>query len=522
MVNKFKRIVVLVLVMTMALSAIVACAQTPDDAVPGADTTTVGAGEDINESPTQTNGDTTTPAPAETTVLTEEELARPEATDAYRGYNFRMLVTTNRLSDSDLYFSSTDGYTGTAVSDALYARKTYINEAYGIDLNVNLSSTAKNDLNVALQAGEYLCDASFLSARDSFAASLNGYFTDLNSLDAFNLENSYWDQRIQKEYLIGDKLFFLEGDHTIVDELRTYVCIYNDNLYRDYGYYDKYGTPYEMVSSGTWTYDRLMTMTADMYRDLNDNGKRDEQDFYGMVSELTAGYYFFLGAGIKPIENENGTLNLSIADDGAYERLYNVLEDTMQMTIDTDILMAQLLDVSDVWGAASAIFEQDHAIFRSTSLSAVTRLVNMSGNYGILPIPKYTEAQDGYYCWVSGNNHFPLAIPTTVPDVNKSAAIAELLCYHSRYGSDSLYDAFFEVMKISKICRQSEDIAMLDLVFGSKTFDLDYSAQIIGIESSTYSLAKSGTLAALNSTIKSLRRYAETNLSRFLSKINGQ
>ncbi len=514
MVIKFKHIIALALMITMVLSTAVACSQNTDD--PVADTTTATA---AGENTPPTDGDTT-PAPAETTVPTEEQLARPEATDAYRGYEFSMLVTTNALGSTDLYFSSTDGYTGAAVSDALYARKAYLNEAFGIDLKVNLSTTAKNDLNVALQAGEYLCDASFLSARDSFSIALNGYYRDLNDLDSLNLENSYWDQRIQNEYLIGDKLFFLEGDHTIVDELRTYVCIYNDNLYRDYGYYDKYGTPYEMVSSGTWTYDRLMTMTADMYRDLNDNGKRDDQDFYGMVGELTCGYYFFLGSGLKLIDNENGSPRLCISDDSMYERIYNALADTMEMTIDPDILMPQLLEVSDVWGAASAIFEQDHAIFRSTSLSAVTRLVDMSGSYGILPIPKYTEAQDGYYCWVSGNNHFPLCIPNTVPDAEKSAAIAEILCYCSRYGSNTLYDAFFEVMKISKICRQSEDVAMLDLVFGSKTFDLDYSAQITGIESSMYSLAKSGNLSSLNSTVKSLRRTADASLNRFLSQID--
>lgn len=512
MVVKFKRIIAFAL-MIMVLSTAVACSQNTDSS--DVDTTTAA----VANNPAQTDGDTTT-APVETTVPTEEQLARPEDTDAYQGYEFNMLVTTNELGSTDLYFSSTDGYTGAAVSDALYARKTYLNEAFGINLKVNLSTSAKNDLNVALQAGEYLCDASFLSARDSFAIALNGYYMDLNDLNSLNTQNSYWDQRIQNEYLIGDKLFFLEGDHTIVDELRTYVCIYNDNLYRDYGYYDKYGTPYEMVSSGTWTYDKLMTMTADMYRDLNDNGKRDDQDFYGMVGELTCGYYFFLGSGLKMIDNENGTLRLCISDDSMYERIYNVLADTMEMTTDPDILMPQLLESSDVWASASSIFEQDNTIFRSTSLSAVTRLVNMSGNYGILPIPKYTEAQDGYYCWVSGNNHYPLCIPNTVPDAEKSAAIAEILCYYSRYGSDTLYDAFFEVMKISKICRQSEDVAMLDLVFASKTFDLDYSAQITGVESNLYSLAKSGNLSSLNSTIKSLRRLADSNLKRFLEQID--
>lgn len=513
MVIKFKHIIALALIITMALSTAVACSQNTDNS--DVDTTTAA----IGDGPAQSGGETTT-APVETTAPTEEQLYRPEDTEAYRGYEFSMLVTTNELGGTDLYFSSTDGYTGAAVSDALYARKVYLNEAFGINLKVNLSTTAKNDLNVALQAGEYLCDASFLSARDSFSIALNGYYTDLNSLDSLNLENSYWDQRIQNEYLIGEKLFFLEGDYTVVDELRTYVCIYNDNIYRDYGYYDKYGTPYEMVSSGTWTYDKLMTMTADMYRDLNDNGIRDDQDFYGMVSELTCGYYFFLGSGLKLIDNENGSPRLCISDDSMYERIYNVLEDTMAMTADSDILMAQLLGVSDVWSAASSIFEQDNAIFRSTSLSAVTRLVNMSGNYGILPIPKYTEAQDGYYCWVSGNNHFPLAIPNTVPDAEKSAAIAEILCYSSKYGSNTLYDAFFEVMKISKICRQSEDVAMLDLVFNSKTFDLDYSAQITGVESNLYSIAKSGNLSSLNSTIKSLRRLADSNLKRFLDQID--
>ena len=511
------RILTCLIALLMFVSLFAACTTNPENP---SDTTTPDQQSGNNPSSQNPGGDTSENTPGTSAEPTEQELNVPTIGNTYSGYTYNILATTNKMGDSDLYYTSFDGISGSAVSDALYNRALLMKDRYGVDVVVNIPSSPKDTLTNTIASGDYVCDIAMLSGRDSFSVALMGYLIDLNSLDELNLSASYWDQRIQKEYAVGEKLFFLEGDYTILDELRTYVCVYNDNLYRNLGFYDKYGSPYEMVSTGKWTMDRMIEMTAGMYEDVNSNGIRDEDDKYGMVGELTCAYYFFLGAGKQTIVNTNGQPTLVIDDSSSYSAIYDVISKTMGMAISDEVLLPQLLQTSDVWGAASKVFEEDRALFRSTALSAVTRLVNMSSDYGILPIPAYAENQDGYYCWVSGVNHCPLTIPTTVKDSSRTAALTEALCYHSRYGSDTLYDAFYEIMKISKLCRQPDDVAMLDLVFNSKTFDCDYTAQITGIEPSLYSIAKTRDMTSLNSAINGLKRAAGATLTRFLKQIN--
>ena len=174
------------------------------------------------------------------------------------------------------------------------------------------------------------------------------------------------------------------------------------------------------------------------------------------------------------------------------------------------------ISVENAWGAASDIFETDRALFRTTTLSAVNRLVDMKSDYGILPIPQFYEDQEDYYCWVSGVSATPLAISRFVPDATVTAEIVERLCYHSRYGEDTLYSAFFDQMAYSRICRSADDIKMLELVIESKTFDLDQAANITGIESSMYSLAKAKNFTAISSTISSKVGAAKTTLDIYL------
>lgn len=442
--------------------------------------------------------------------VSEQELYKPEEKD----YNRDLKI----YSQGNYYYASeTNGYTGEIVDDAVYRRALYMLDTYGVNVLVDSTGNAQKFAD-AMDLNTYLCDFTMLKATDSVKLAQQGYFQDLNALNNLNLSASYWDQRIQSEYAIGDKLYFLEGDYTIYDEMRTYVVLYNDTLYSSRGYYDTYGTPYKMVENETWTLEKMMEMSSDMYKDNNDNSVKDENDSYGIVGELTLVYYAFLGSGMKTVTNNNGQLTLTIKDDTAYSLVYDVLEDTMKIAQSEFVLMPQLLSgVSDIWTAASDVFENGRALFRTTSLSAANRLGNMSSRFGILPIPAYTENQGGYYCWVSGNNHQPLMIPKTVEDIDTTSEIIETYCYHSKYmASGSLYDAYFEEFRYNKLCRTEDDIKMLDLVFRSKTFDFDQTTGVTGIESAMFAIAKDGLFTTLSSTISSLRGTAQENLNNFI------
>ena len=446
--------------------------------------------------------------------LSEQELYKPTVKDYDRDL-------TIYSQGNYFYFSEADGYTGEIVDDALFRRAAFMRDTYGVNVIVNSKGNSQ-DLSNALSVGEYVCDFSMLKAVDSVKLAQKGLFQDLNGLKNLNLSASHWDQRIQSEYAIGDKLYFMEGDYTVYDEMRTYVVLYNDTLYNDHGYYDTYGTPYQMVADETWTLDKMLTMSKDMYLDNNHNEIRDEADSYGIVGELTLVYYAFLGAGMKTVTNDNGRLSLVIKDDAAYQVIYDILEDTLKIASNESVLMPQLMTgVDDIWTAASNVFEHGRALFRTTSLSAADRLGQMSSRFGILPIPAYTENQGGYYCWVSGNNHQPMMIPKSVKDIDTTGEIIETFCYHSKYLSgSSLYDSYFEEFRYNKLCRTEDDVNMLDLVFRSKTFDFDQTTGVTGIESAMYALARDRQPTQLSSKIASLRGVAQEKLNQFILEMS--
>ena len=143
----------------------------------------------------------------------------------------------------------------------------------------------------------------------------------------------------------------------------------------------------------------------------------------------------------------------------------------------------------------------------------------MASNFGIMPIPAYTKEQDGYYCWVNPYNHQPLAIPATIQDEDYVTAVTEILAYHSRYGADSLYNAFFDELAYSRLCRKPEDYRMLELIIDSKTFDIDYAANLTGITRATEKLVNGNTGASASSVITSGRDGAKKTVQDFVTAI---
>ena len=443
----------------------------------------------------------------------EEALLKPEQKIYDREFRF--------MVDGDYFCYVPEDYqtgSGSVIDEAMFKRNIFMEETFGVDIVYRDEGTSAYSIfSTAVTGGEYVCDAVMFVAQQSFKLLQQGHYINLANLGGLNLSASYWDQRIQSEYAIGDRIYFLEGDYTVYDELRTYVILYNKRLYQNYGYYTTYGTLYDMVENHTWTLETMMEMANEMYEDKNQNNVRDEQDIYGIVGALNFSWCAFLGSGMKTIANNNGELTLMIKDSSFYERAYNVLEDVMKLCIDEDLLQPQLMQHSDVWTAASNIFENNQALFRATTLSAATRLSNMSAKFGLVPVPAYSADQGDYFGWATSDSHTPLSMPRTVSNAEENSEILEAFCYYSRYmGSNSLYSAFIESFRLQKFCETDEDLAMLELIFDAKIYDFDYCAQITNIPDEIWSMTKGQDYSTLASRITTLREAAQTKMNDFL------
>ncbi len=468
--------------------------------------------EDTGSKDTSKNSDTVT-----TGIATETTYPAPVVAD-YTGHTFNMLTIGNSLW-VPLYFSDVGKETGELINDALYKREQKIEDTYKCDLNVIIDTDAHTAFENAYLGQESICDILLVTGSNSMTLATKGYLYDINTVEEFNLEMPWWDQRIQQEYLIGEKLFTIDGEFSVRDDLRTMTVVYNKDIYNDLGYNTDYGTPYDMVANKNWTYEKMMQMIDGISKNLDSDPTMTEDDSWGMLSELTAPYYFFLGSGKKIIQNNNGQLELNIKDSSAFETFFDIVSDTMTMSTNSDILVVNNGKVikSDAWTVAVEMFKSNQALFRSTTLSAVNGLLSMESDYGLLPVPAYYENQDEYYCWVSGSSHTPITVPKNTPDIARTAVITEAISYHSMFSG--LTEAFYDQLGEARLCRSDDDIKMLNIIFASKTYDIDQTCKISGIEPAMYTIARSEDLSSLSSKVQSQKSSSELNLSEFIGKI---
>ena len=106
----------------------------------------------------------------------------------------------------------------------------------------------------------------------------------------------------------------------------------------------------------------------------------------------------------------------------------------------------------------------------NTFNSAATALRDFETDYGILPYPKWDEAQDGYYTMVDGG-HEGLAVPVSVKDVEFVGTITEALNAESYKRT---VPVFYDIVLKTKGSRDEQSIAMLDMIFANRIFDFGY------------------------------------------------
>lgn len=469
------------------------------------------------------NDNTQTESPE---VLTGEALDNLPTVKNYENYEFVLLSNMDtRFGIPTFVVDEGSLEQGEAIPSALYDRASLIKEKYNVNLSIITPTDYPEVINNNFLAQSYLCDVINLHVSYLMPAAMQGTLLDINDYrDTINLDASYWDQRIQENLAVGDMLFTLTGDLNFGDELGTLITIYNKKLWDDKGFNEAYGTPYEMVKNHTWTYDNMMQMIKDFSEDTNGDDLMDERDKWGMISELTATYYFFIGSGLKIINNHNGELDVRLTDSTQYALITEVLEETITLGDNPDVVFVNdpnpFTDMSDVRATENRMFTNDQALFNTYIMGTVLNLKDMKSDFGILPIPAYFEDQTEYHCWVNGGSSIAaMSMYRYTKDAQRTAEIMEILSYHSRHGSNTLYEALFERMKYARVCRSEDDLEMFDIIIDSKAFDFDQAAAISGIEGQMYSLSKWGNADTLHSTLENSPAVTKAKLNKWVMTV---
>jgi hypothetical protein len=216
--------------------------------------------------------------------------------------------------------------------------------------------------------------------------------------------------------------------------------------------------------------DKMKEMYTGVSKDVNGDGKMGGEDLWGFLGGTDVAACFYIGAGGTVVSrDQNGGLYDSLGND----RNFAIVEKVQSIMTDEDNfynhhLGTQALKATDD-NQYRDLFSDGHGLFFWTRMDEVTTLRGMETDFGILPTPKYDEAQENYISFVSQHIMGLMSVPAAASNLERTGTILEALAAESYY---TLTPAYYEVALKTKGSRDDASAEMLDTIFANRVYDL--------------------------------------------------
>ena len=433
---KFKLLLLFLLLTVLFIS----CSDTESGKI--SDNTT--AGESVIDEITE---------PAET----EPKLITPNlpATD----FGGRTFVVYARLVDSG-YADWTavdikvDEQSGDPINDAIYLRNTTLEDRYNFNIEVVSSGTqdSYNPVTKSLLAGDNEYDVIAIKGAESAKLGVEGFSIDLKTLDNIDLTREYWSQNVNDVLTVGGKLYQTVGDISIIDNYGIRCLYFNKDILNDLSLED----PYKHVKNGTWTIDKMAEIGVNANLDVNGDGVMGTEDRYGMMAQKLLGSALSIAGGVRVI-GKDAAGNPAITVDN--ERSVSVINRVREYVNQKDSVY-----LSDDWQDMLVRFNNQLSLFYAEVLLHIETMRGYETSIGLLPMPKFNEAQEEYWQFLDNFccNFYSIPITNTTPD--EAAFFLEAMSAESM---NTLTPAFYDICLNGKYLRDDESSEMLDIILES-------------------------------------------------------
>ncbi len=421
----------------------------------------------------------TASASTDTTPVTEESI-QPNLPDTdWGGRTFMVLGRENpsysQFNNMEIF---AENETGDTVGDAVYRRNVKLEDKYNVKIEQTVYDLPQDELQKSASAGDHLYDLAFVELIHLGSAIQSGYFYDLNTVEHIDFSKPWWNPDVNEKVSLCGKLYATTSDFSLRDKNRAYILLYNIPLAETYDLPNLVQT----VRDGKWTIDEALSIAKQFGADLDGDGKMGgEHDMFGLTMDsYNAFTTFVIGCDNLFITKDTDDRPVLALDS---DRLSNTVDRVMELTCDSTIALFcndfEGKVSGDHWSVSGNSFYAEHALMMAAfphSLKSSSEKAEF--DYGVLPFPKYDEAQDGYYtyadifCMMFG-------IPVTSPEPAFSGFMLEAL---SAASTDTTLKAYYDVSCKTKYSYNEETGEMLDLVFSGIRYDL---ARIYNITSIT-------------------------------------
>lgn len=416
-----------------------------------------------DEPPVTTAGNTTqdTSATPETS-----EPGHPNDID-FKGAPVRILSRDNPGVSDEM---GVDDIIGDVINDAIFGRNLTTEDRLGVKIsNTKLAGgnyvvTEKLRNLVGAQTDDF--DVIANSCYSTIMYSSEGLFHDLYDLEYLDLDRPYWSQGFNKAASFGNHQYVCAGAVGISFYRYMFVTMFSQSMLAQFGVENLY----DVVSSGKWTLEYQAAVASRMYNDLNGNGEQDADDCYGFLSGPMAyvdPYWSACKLDILTKDNDN-------------RYVYSLNVERVTAAMDKVLNLYYKCGGSYIYPAVSDAADQERiaghfadgragmCTLRLLAVESQT-LRNMSDVYGIVPVPKLDESQDGYETYV--HDQFTcMAVPSTVPD-DRLELVGVFLEVLASESNREIVPAYYEVALKGKYLNDPEAGKMLDLIYANVYID---------------------------------------------------
>jgi hypothetical protein len=361
------------------------------------------------------------------------------------------------------YETYAESQNGEFVNDAVYARNRAVEERLNIKFNMipMPGAWAHKDqfldrVRNSVSAGDNEFD--MISGYAAYMVELtnNNYLHNWNEIPFIGFDKPWWNKEFIEEMTINDKLYFLTGDLALSLIADANVLFFNKDMWADYSLED----PYKIVSDGKWTFDKMAEFTTQVSSDVNGDGTLNEEDMYGYVTDMHNQLDAYFAAFEIPVtlKGTDGLPEIAVKSERfitGFEKLYAFMRKT-----ESTFAGSEQPATTDIYSMYRPIFQNQRALIIAEYLGNSSQMRDYDFDFGILPFPKWNEAQKDYKT-MSQDGYTMFCVPATVSDTEKVGAVVESLASESY---KSVLPTFYEVALKTKYARDEESEQMIDII----------------------------------------------------------
>lgn len=404
----------------------------------------------------QPDGETVTDSNTSEIEYVETSALSTVASKDFGGYEFKIITQNMDNRYVDVMAETQNGAT---LNDLVYSRNMSVEEKFNVKISAQDSDygSINNMIKRNVSAGDNPFDM-YLSNATAYTLASDGYLMALNDVPYISLDKIWWDQNAITGMSIAGNIYMITGDITPTGLMTSECILFNKKLLEN----RNIEFPYQTALDGKWTLDYMNLLCAGLTEDLNGDGNiKASDDLFSFTCWFDAAHALFYGAGGVMVKKDADDIPSLTWDIDGYIRIYDKIYDLV-------ITNQANYSLTDHEGSFK-VFKESRAYFCDITFQKIELFLrDMQDDYGVLPMPKYDEAQTRYMTDVSGAGSM-LVIPVGVQDIERTGMITEAM---AAAAYDIITPSLYDVIVSTKNVRDKESAEIVQMIIRNRVFDM--------------------------------------------------